>query len=220
MVFARTGSPEPILAALRETMRSIDPDQPIYDAKTMEQVIWEDLVGNRIITGLFMALGLVSLTLAAVGLYGLNAFLVAQRSREIGVRMALGASAGDVVRMVISQGARLTAAGLAVGVTLGLLLGRAMSSILVEVTPTDPTTLLTTVGVLARFRRGRRPLGPGPPCRDGEPHRRPEARLGVLATIRGLNLSSTPALTSPQRARAPLNKPEPRVIMSGRCHCG
>ena len=148
VVFARTESPEPILASLRETMRSIDPDQPIYDAKTMEQVIWEDLASNRIITGLFMALGLVSLTLAAVGLYGLNAFLVAQRSREIGVRMALGASARDVVRMVISQGARLTAAGLAVGVTLGLLLGRAMSSILIEVSPSDPTTVLTTLGVL------------------------------------------------------------------------
>lgn len=148
VVFARTSAPEPILASLRETMRSVDPDQPIYDAKTMEQVIWEDLAGNRIITGLFMALGLVSLTLAAVGLYGLNAFLVAQRSREIGVRMALGASARDVVRMVISQGARLTVAGLAVGVTLGLLLGRAMSSILIEVSPSDPTTLLSTVGVL------------------------------------------------------------------------
>jgi putative ABC transport system permease protein len=148
VVFARTEQPEPILASLRETMRAIDPDQPIYDAKTMEQVIWEDLAGNRIITGLFMALGLVSLTLAAVGLYGLTAFLVAQRSREIGVRMALGASARDVVRMVISQGARLTAAGLALGVALGLLLGRAMASILIDVSPTDPITLVTTVGTL------------------------------------------------------------------------
>ena len=148
VVFARTAQPEPILASLRETMRAIDPDQPIYDAKTMEQVIWEDLASNRIITGLFMALGVVSLTLAAVGLYGLTAFLVSQRSREIGVRMALGASARDVVRMVISQGARLTAAGLALGVALGLLLGRAMASVLIDVSPTDPVTLVTTVGTL------------------------------------------------------------------------
>ena len=129
-------------------MRAIDPDQPLYDTKTMEQVIFEDLASNRITTGLFMALGLVSLTLAAVGLYGLNAFLVAQRSREIGVRMALGASARDVVGMVISQGARLTAAGLAAGVTLGLLLGRAMASILIDVSPSDPLTLAATVGTL------------------------------------------------------------------------
>ena len=148
VVFARSAQPEPILASLRETMRAIDPDQPIYDAKTMEQVIWEDLASNRIITGLFMALGVVSLTLAAVGLYGLTAFLVSQRSREIGVRLALGASARDVVRMVISQGARLTAAGLALGVALGLLLGRAMASILIDVSPTDPITLVTTVGTL------------------------------------------------------------------------
>ncbi len=148
VVFARTAAPEPILVSLRETMRAIDPDQPLYDTKTMEQVIFEDLASNRIITGLFMALGLVSVTLAAVGLYGLTAFLVAQRSREIGVRMALGASARDVVGMVISQGARLTAAGLAVGVTLGLLLGRAMASILIDVSPSDPLTLAATVGTL------------------------------------------------------------------------
>lgn len=148
VVFAHTAAPEIILTSLRESMRAIDPDQPLYDAKTMEQVIWEDLASNRIITGLFMALGLISLTLAAVGLYGLNAFLVGQRSREIGVRMALGASVQDVVRMVVSQGARLTAAGLAVGIGLGLLLGRAMSSILVDVSPTDPLTLVATVGVL------------------------------------------------------------------------
>ena len=148
VVFARTAAPEPILVSLRETMRAIDPDQPLYDTKTMEQVIFEDLASNRIITGLFMALGLVSVTLAAVGLYGLTAFLVAQRSREIGVRMALGASARDVVGMVISQGARLTAAGLAVGVTLGLLLGRAMASILIDVSSSDPLTLAATVGTL------------------------------------------------------------------------
>ena len=148
VLFARTTAPEPILASLRETLRAIDPDQPIYDAKTMEQVMWEDLAGNRIITGLFTALGVVALALAAVGLYGLTAFLVAQRSREIGVRMALGASARDVLTLVISQGARLTAAGLAVGVALGLLLGRAMASILVDVSPSDPLTLTTTVGAL------------------------------------------------------------------------
>lgn len=149
VLFVRTSAPAPILASLRETMRTLDPDQPLYDAKTMEQVAWEELASNRIITGLFVALGLVALTLAAVGLYGLTAFLVAQRSREIGVRMALGASVPDVMRMVVSQGARLTLSGLALGLTLGLLLGRAMSSVLFGIKPWDPVTVTGTLGTLA-----------------------------------------------------------------------
>lgn len=149
VVFARAANSAPVLALLRETVRTFDPDQPLYGAKMVEQVAWEELASDRIITGLFVALGIVALALAAVGLYGLNAFLVAQRSREIGVRMALGASVRDVLNLVVSQGARLTLAGLTLGLALGLLLGRAMSSILVEVRPWDPLTVLATLGMLA-----------------------------------------------------------------------
>ncbi len=148
VVFARTANAAPVLVRLRETVRALDPDQPLYDTKTVEQVAWEELASNRIITGLFMALGSVALALAAVGLYGLTAFLVAQRSREIGVRMALGATVRDVLNLVVSQGVRLTLAGLAVGLALGLLLGRGMSSILFEVKPWDPLTVLATLGTL------------------------------------------------------------------------
>jgi len=148
VIFARTDSAAPLLAFLRETMRAMDPDQPLYDAKTMEQVAWEELASNRIITGLFVALGAVSLALAAVGLYGLTAFLVARRSREIGVRMAMGASVRDVLRLVVSQGARLTASGLAVGLALGLALGKAMSSVLFDIKPWDPPTVVSTIGAL------------------------------------------------------------------------
>ncbi len=148
VLFVRTSAPAPTLAFLRETMRALDPDQPLYDARTMEQVAWEELASNRIITGLFAALGAVALTLAAVGLYGLTAFLVAQRSREIGVRMALGASVGEVMSMVVLQGAKLTLTGLVVGLGLGLLLGRAMSSVLFGVKPWDPVTLIATLGAL------------------------------------------------------------------------
>jgi len=148
VVFARTANAAPVLALLREAVRALDPDQPLYDTKTVEQVAWDELASNRIITGLFMALGAVALVLAAVGLYGLTAFLVAQRSREIGVRMALGATVRDVLKLVVSQGARLTLAGLTVGLALGLLLGRAMSSILFEVKPWDPVTVVATLGTL------------------------------------------------------------------------
>ena len=149
VIFARTDSPAPLLAFLRETMRTMDPDQPLYDAKTMEQVAWEELASNRIITGLFVALGTVSLALAAVGLYGLTAFLVARRSREIGVRMAMGASVRDVLGLVVSQGAKLTASGLAAGLALGLGLGKAMSSVLLDIRPWDPPTVASTIAALA-----------------------------------------------------------------------
>ena len=149
VLLVRTAAAAEVLTALRSTMRTLDPDQPIYDTKTMEQVAWEELASNRIITGLFAALGLVALALAAVGLYGLTAFLVAQRTREIGVRMALGATVRDVLTLVLGQGARLTVAGLAIGLVLGLLLGRAMASILVGVTPSDPLTLAYTLTTLA-----------------------------------------------------------------------
>jgi predicted permease len=148
VVFARAAEPAPVLAVLRASLRTFDPDQPLYDAKTVEQVAWEELASNRIVTGLFMALGVVALALAAVGLYGLTAFLVAQRSREIGVRMALGASVRDVLTLVVAQGVRLTVAGLATGLALGVLLGRAMSSVLFNVKPWDPVTVLATLATL------------------------------------------------------------------------
>jgi putative ABC transport system permease protein len=148
VLLVRTASVAPVLSFLRETLRSLDPDQPLYDAKTVEQVAWEDLEGNRIITGLFVALGFVALALSVVGLYGLTAFLVAQRSREIGVRMALGASVRDVLKLVVWQGARLTAAGLAMGLVFGISVGRALSSVLFGVRPWDPITLLAVLGTL------------------------------------------------------------------------
>ncbi|MEO8501839.1 MAG: ABC transporter permease, partial [Vicinamibacteria bacterium] len=148
VVFARAADPTSVLAALRASLRTFDPDQPLYEAKTVEQVAWEELASNRIITGLFMALGVVALALAAVGLYGLTAFLVAQRSREIGVRMALGATVRDVLKLVVRQGARLTAMGLAIGIALGVLLGRAMSSVLFNIRPWDPVTVTATLATL------------------------------------------------------------------------
>jgi putative ABC transport system permease protein len=148
VVMVRTSDPAPVLASLRQTMRTLDADQPLYDAKTVEQVAFEELASNRIITGLFMALGLVALALSAVGLYGLAAFLVSQRTREIGVRMALGATVGDILRLVVVQGARLTIAGLAAGLALGIALGRAMSSVLFDVKPWDVLTLVVTLATL------------------------------------------------------------------------
>ncbi len=180
--FARTANAAPVLSLLRETVRTLDPDQPLYDTKTVEQVAWEELASNRIITGLFMALGSVALALAAVGLYGLTAFLVAQRTREIGVRMALGASVRDVLSLVVSQGARLTLAGLSAGLALGLVLGRAMSSILFEVRPWDPSTILATLGTLGTGCRPG-PLGPRASCRDGQSHRRLAPRLGARQKV-------------------------------------
>jgi ABC-type antimicrobial peptide transport system permease subunit len=103
---------------------------------------------NRIITGLFAVFAAVALGLAAVGLYGLISYTVSQRRREIGVRLALGAPRGNILRLVLGQGLRLAALGLAVGMLLGFGLARVMASALVGVSATDPVTFTVVPAIL------------------------------------------------------------------------
>ena len=118
----------------------LDPEQPLYDVKTMERAFFETLASNRVITGLFAVFAAVALGLATVGLYGLISYTVSQRTREIGVRVALGAEPRDILRLVLGQGLRLAALGLALGLLLGFGLARVMASALVGVSATDPLT--------------------------------------------------------------------------------
>jgi len=150
--FVRTSSLDPVVAAARSEVSRLDPQQPLYDVKTMERAFFEELASNRVITGLFVAFAVVALGLATVGLYGLISYTVAQRTREIGVRVALGARRGDILRMVVGQGFRLVALGLAAGLFLGLALSRVMAGALVGVSATDPltfTVLPLVLGVVA-----------------------------------------------------------------------
>ncbi|HET7745958.1 MAG TPA: FtsX-like permease family protein, partial [Vicinamibacteria bacterium] len=142
-VFLRARSSGDVLAAARAELRRLDPEQPLYRASTMERLLFEELASNRVITGLFVAFAAVALGMGAVGLYGVIAYAVSRRTREIGVRMALGATQADVVRMVQWQGARLTALGLALGLGIGFALANAVAGVLYGVSPADPLTYAT-----------------------------------------------------------------------------
>ena len=151
LTFFVRGEPlEPIVAAARREVTRLDPDQPLYDVKTMERALFEELAGDRVVTGLFIVFALVALSLATVGLYGLVSYLVSQRSREIGVRLALGARRSDVLRLVIGQGSRFILAGLVIGLALGLAMARVMASGLLGlgISPHDPVTFTVVPAVL------------------------------------------------------------------------
>jgi putative ABC transport system permease protein len=145
----RTASdPGGFAPALRSSLTEFDPNQPLYDVRTMREVWEEDLRGSRILIQVMGALALVALGFAGLGIWGVAAQSVGQRTREIGVRMALGATAPGVGAMIAAQTAWPLIAGLAVGLLSGLGLGRVMRSILFQVTPTDPLTVAGTLTAL------------------------------------------------------------------------
>lgn len=135
-------------APVRDLVASMDPDLPIYFVKTLQERIDENSWFYRVFGGLFMIMGAVALVLAAVGLYGVMAFNVSRRTREMGVRMALGAQPGDVVRLILRQGMIQLAIGLVLGLGLAYALGRMLKIILFQVTPLDPLVYGATIAVL------------------------------------------------------------------------
>jgi putative ABC transport system permease protein len=142
------GSTGAMTGPVRALVSAIDPDLPIYFVKTLQERIDEDSWFYRVFGVLFMVMGGVALVLAAVGLYGVMAFNVSRRTREMGVRMALGAQPADVVRLIVRQGMIQLAAGLLLGVGLAYLLGRLLKIILFEVSAVDPLVYGGTVAVL------------------------------------------------------------------------
>ena len=125
------------------------PGFPMYDMRTMENRVGQSLAYARLsalLLGLFAA---VALGLAAIGVYGVIAYSVVQRTREIGIRVALGATGADVVTMVVRRGLVLGALGGGVGLVVALVVTRVLGSLLYEVAPRDPLTLVGIVGVLA-----------------------------------------------------------------------
>lgn len=148
--------PSTLSTAVRQLVWSINPEQPLSDIATMEEILDEDTAGRRMISTLITAFAALALVLAAVGLYGLLAYLIGRQTREIGLRMALGATPADTLSRVVGHALRLTLAGLAVGVVAALALGRLVESFLHGVKPTDPVTyalvaatLLATTAVAA-----------------------------------------------------------------------
>ena len=162
-IVARTKSdPSLVVGAIREAVRVVDKDQPIDKVTTMSSVVSSSIGGRRFymeLLGMFAALAFI---LAAVGIYGVVSYSVAQRTREIGIRVALGAQSRDVLGLVVKEALRLTALGLGLGLAGAFAATRVLRSLLFEVTPTDPATficlslLLTLVALLASYIPARR----------------------------------------------------------------
>jgi ABC-type antimicrobial peptide transport system permease subunit len=141
-------------SALRQQVAKLDPAMPIYEMKTLASQLDETLSTERLIAALSAAFGALATLLAAIGLYGVMAFVVAQRTKEIGLRMALGAQQSSVVWLVMREVLVLLGIGLALGVPVAYLLSRYVSSQLFGVQPTDLWTAATALVVLTAVAAG------------------------------------------------------------------
>jgi predicted permease len=162
LIVSTNVEPLSLAATVRQAVWAIDKDQPVSNISTMEDVLSESIARQRfsmLLLGIFAALALV---LAAVGIYGVMSYSVAQRTHEIGLRMALGAQPRDVLKLVVGGGLKLVLIGVAIGLVAAFILTRVMSSLLFNVSATDPTTFITIslvlicVAVLASYIPARR----------------------------------------------------------------
>jgi predicted permease len=141
--------PLQVASAVRDAVLRADPQQPIGEIVSLEQLIERQTAARRLTMALVSLFAAVAMTLAAIGMYGLAAYTVTRRTREFGIRVALGARSRDVLRMVLREHLRLVAAGAAAGIVIALGLTRVMRSLLYEVSPTDVPTFACTVAGLA-----------------------------------------------------------------------
>jgi macrolide transport system ATP-binding/permease protein len=140
LVVRTNGDPTALIGTIRREVRELDPNLPLFDVKTLTEHASISLFPMRVGAAVAGGFGLVALALAALGVFGVIAYSVAQRTREIGVRMALGATPGDVARMIVRQGMTLGLVGLGIGLLVALLLTPLMASVLVGVDPRDAAT--------------------------------------------------------------------------------
>jgi len=148
-VLLKTGvEPLGLVAAVRAQVRTLDPNLPVYQVTTVERNRAASTASQRFSMFLQLVFAGVALTLAVVGIYGVLSYSVAQRTREIGIRMALGAERASILRLVVGQGMALVAAAVILGVVGALAAGRVMASLLFGVSPRDPLTYGTVTGVL------------------------------------------------------------------------
>ena len=162
LVVRTADEPLGLSSALRQQVRALDPNLPVVKLKTMEQVIHESVTEPRFRTSLLGLFATVALLLATIGIYGVISYAVTERMHELGIRMALGAQPGDVLRLVIGQGMKLALGGVAIGLAASFALTRLMKTLLFGVSATDPLTfaviavLLTGVALLACWIPARR----------------------------------------------------------------
>jgi putative ABC transport system permease protein len=144
----RTAQAAAPLPEIRAAMRRVDDGLAIYDARTVDEAFKIEMSSNYVLTGMYLAFAAIALGLAAAGLYGVISYSVSQRTKEIGIRVALGATASDVRGLVLFHGARLLIVGTVLGVAAGALIARAIRSLLYGVSPTDPATYGLVIGVI------------------------------------------------------------------------
>jgi putative ABC transport system permease protein len=149
IVVRTQGDPASLTSAVRGAIAEVDPGQPIYDMQTLDRLVAKSLGQRRFTLTLMLLFGAIALVLSAVGIYGVMAFAVTQRTQEIGIRMALGARTIDVLRLILGSGMSLTAIGVIVGLVGAFAITRLMTSLLFGVSPTDAMTFgLVTAGLL------------------------------------------------------------------------
>jgi len=148
LVVRTAGDPESVVPELRSRLREIDPEIPLFNVRTMQSYVTDARSDQRLAMLLFGIFAAIALLLAAVGIYGVTAYAVEQRTSEIGIRMALGAARQDVLRMVVGQGLRLVLGGLAFGLVGSWALTRVLGEMLYGVSPTDPVVFGGVVVVL------------------------------------------------------------------------
>jgi putative ABC transport system permease protein len=163
LIVRTSGNPARWAAAVRETVQSLD-NRTAISMRTLEQMVDRSTFSRRNLALLMGVLGAVALLLAAMGIYGVVSYLVAQRTREMGIRLALGAQRRDLLKLVLGQGLTLTMIGVAAGLALALALTRFLSSLLFGVSAADPITfaaialLLSVVALMASYLPARRAM--------------------------------------------------------------
>jgi predicted permease len=148
LVVRTKADPDGLANSIREAVLAVDPAQPVSQVKTLSDMVVDSLAARRFVVTVLAFFAAVALLMAGLGLYGVIGYSVAQRTQEIGVRMAVGAAGGDILRLVIAQGMRLAVAGAAIGLAASLALSRVLESQLFQVSAFDPLTLALMLAVL------------------------------------------------------------------------
>jgi putative ABC transport system permease protein len=149
LVVKTSGDPEILTGPIRQAVRSLDPNLPVANVRTMDEVVSATMSSSRF-TGLLLAtFAIIALALSAIGIYGVLSYLVSRRTREIGIRLAIGAGRREVLRMILSSGLLLALIGVVSGLVISLAVTRSMRGLLYGVSPNDPLTFVAVGGALA-----------------------------------------------------------------------